>query len=271
MNWKTYKTEGLKQKYVYRYLTIEKLVDFLQTSSLYLSRADCFEDNLEFIDPFDIIELVGQVKLLKVLNNTSTLTENISKETIASKIHETRENLRQIKNSIKEQQQKIFVSCWILNDVESFAMWDIYGRSGFALKFEQEYFQSLIESSIQLQIEPTSKLEELVVGVVQYQNFDEMHNREKESRLKYSFFRKHLSFNHETEYRIVGCGEDLNVFGLRFKLPEIGDIEFEIIANPRLNQFEFETYSGILSKYTTKHSLSESELKKWLNFRDIDF
>lgn len=270
MEWKTYQIEELKQKYVYRYMTIEKLIDFLDTGSLHLTRIDCFEDNLEGIEPYEILEL-GQIEFLKILSNSSNLNQKIPKEIIGSNIQEVRNNLRKVQNEIKERQQKIFVSCWILNDVESFAMWDTYGKTGFALKFEREYFLSLIQNSIPLQTEPTSKLELLIGGIVQYQNFDEMHLKEEESRLPYSFFRKHLSFNHEIEYRIVGCGEDLNVTGLKFKLTDLEDLDFEIIANPRLDQFQFGIYEDVLSKYSKKHTLKESKLKRWLNFRSIKF
>jgi hypothetical protein len=51
MKWETYHTKEINQKYVYRYLTLEKLVDFLETGELYLTRLDKFEDNLENISP----------------------------------------------------------------------------------------------------------------------------------------------------------------------------------------------------------------------------
>ena len=266
MEWKTYQTEELKQKYVYRYITIEKLIDFLDTGCLHLTRIDHFEDNLEGIEPFEVVEL-DQISELSKISESSKMSEEIKDLAI----QEILKNLQTVQNAIKARQQKIFVSCWILNDVESFAMWDIYGKTGFALKFEREYFQSLIQNSIQLQTEPTSKLELLISGIVQYQNFEGMHFKEEESTLPYSFFRKHLSFNHEIEYRIVGCGEDLDTTGLKFKLPELEDLDFELIANPRLDQFQFGIYDGILSKYSKKHVLKESELKRWLNFRNIDF
>ena len=54
MKWDTYNTRTINEKYVYRYVTIEKLIDFLSTNSIYLSRLDTFEDNLENIEPYDI-------------------------------------------------------------------------------------------------------------------------------------------------------------------------------------------------------------------------
>ena len=65
MKWETYHTKEIKEKYVYRYLTIEKLVDFLETNSIYLARLDKFEDNLESIEPYDINVLKLRSETLK--------------------------------------------------------------------------------------------------------------------------------------------------------------------------------------------------------------
>ena len=110
---------------------------------------------------------------------------------------------REIQNYLSAKQKTRFVSCWILSDVESFGMWDTYGKSGFVIRFEREYFQNMIKKSIQLQSSPANKIDLLVVGEVNYQNFDEMLFREKESLLKFSVFRKHLSFKHESELSLI--------------------------------------------------------------------
>lgn len=148
-------------------------------------------------------------------------------------------------------------------------MWDTYGKSGFVIRFEREYFQKIIRESISIQVNPTDKIDLLVAGEVNYQNFDNMLTREKESLLKFSVFRKHLSFKHEPEYRIVGFTNDVeNEVGLRFKLPDIEKLDFEIFANPRLSTFQFQQYKSIIGKYSKNHLLKESNLKTWLEFRN---
>ena len=149
-------------------------------------------------------------------------------------------------------------------------MWDTYGKSGFAIRFEQKYFQKLIRESLEIQEEPTNKIDLLVAGEVQYQNFDDMLVREKKSLIKYSVYRKHLSFKHESEYRVVGFSNELTDFsGVRFKLPNLEDLNFEIIANPRLSTFQFQQYQNIISNYSKQHPLIPSDLKTWLEFRNI--
>ena len=56
MEFETNENDIIINKYVYRSLTIEKLIDFFETCSIYLSRLYLFED-IENIDPYDINEL----------------------------------------------------------------------------------------------------------------------------------------------------------------------------------------------------------------------
>ena len=96
--------------------------------------------------------------------------------------------------------------------------------------------------------------------------------KEEESLIKYSVFRKHLSFKHECEFRIVGFTKKAEEeIGLRYKLPHFEELQFEIFANPRLTSFQFLQYKDILEKYSKTHLLKESKLKTWLEFRNINY
>lgn len=267
MKWEIYNTRDIKEKYLYRYVTIEKLVDFLNSNSIYLSRLDTFEDCFEGIQPFD----------LNLLNSLYTekphdVSNEISEEMWNVMIEEGRKSFNELQFKIICNQKKKIVSCWILSDVESFGMWDTYGKSGFAIRFEHKDFQRLIRESINIQEYPTNLIDLLVAGEVQYQNFDNLLINEQESLMKYSEFRKHLSFKHESEYRIVGFSNKLtDKNGVRFKLSNFGKLNFEIIANPRLSQFQIQQFQNIISNYSKKYVLRKSELKTWLEFRDIKY
>ncbi|MEI7508999.1 MAG: DUF2971 domain-containing protein [Flavobacterium sp.] len=267
MNWETHHTKEITEKYVYRYLTIEKLIDFLDTNSIYLARLDTFEDNLENIEPYDI----NQLKFL-TLSKPDDANPEMPESFWEELIEKSKIRLKEIQNYLIEKQRKRFVSCWILSDVESFGMWDTYGKSGFVVRFDRVYFQKIIEESIDLQIEPTNKIDLLVAGKVFYQDFEKMLPNEKKSLLRFSAFRKHLSFKHESEYRIVGfTDKNENETGLRFKLPEIENLDFEIFANPRLSSFQFQQYKKIIEKYLKADKLKESELKNFLEFRKLKY
>ena len=266
MKWDTSHTRKITEKYVYRYLTIEKLVDFLSTNSIYLARLDTFEDNFENIEPFDINELEF-LTLSKPNDANPEITDSMWNE----RINESKLKLKKIKDYLLDKQKKRFVSCWILNDVESFSMWDIYGKAGFVIRFEREYFQNIVKDSINLQTKPTDKIDLLVAGKVIYQNFENMLENEATSLMRFSAFRKHLSFKHESEYRIVGfINENENETGFRFKLPNLDSLNFDIYANPRLSSFQFNQYKNIIEKYSQTKILKPSALKNWLEFRDME-
>ena len=269
MKWNTYHTNSIESTFVYRYLTLEKLIDFLETEELYLTRLDKFEDNLESISPYEI----NNLKIRSGLTTKPKIANPEIPDHVWDHLVKTsKTELVALKDRLTSKQKHRFVSCWILNNVESFGMWDIYGKSGFAIRFNRKYFQKLIKNSISLQKSPTTKIDLLIAGRVEYQNFDNMENKEKEAELKYSVFRKHLAFNHENEYRIVGFTKiELNKPGLRFKLPDLKDLDFEIFANPRLNSFQFDKYKSIINNYSKEHPLTESGLKTWLEFRNAKY
>lgn len=93
MKWDTYHTKDINQKYIYRYITLEKLVDFLKTNCLYLTRLDKFEDNLENIDPYDINELKFR-QISKPNNANPEISDSTWKE-IIKKNHSELKNIQQ--------------------------------------------------------------------------------------------------------------------------------------------------------------------------------
>ena len=91
MKWDTHHTKEITEKYVYRYLTIEKLIDFLDTNSIYLARLDTFEDNLENIEPYDINELKF-LTLSKPENTNPEISEQLWGDIIKKSIRKLKKN-----------------------------------------------------------------------------------------------------------------------------------------------------------------------------------
>tara|TARA_R110002096_G_scaffold429096_1_gene641592 strand:- start:180 stop:995 length:816 start_codon:yes stop_codon:yes gene_type:complete len=267
IKWQTYKTIGIKEKYTYRYLSLEKLIHFLETGSIYLSRLDKFEDNLEGISPYEIKDL---------LSNSDNAQQNLIEkphvvgEIWNSQIKKHKEIVKLIREKLIQNQKDKYVSCWILGDVESIGMWDLYGKNGFVIRFEKKTFQNLIKKNISHPRNINKNLELIISGKVIYQNFDEMETMEKESLLKYSVFRKHLSFKHEKEYRVVGYSKDSETTGIEYFLGNPNQLDFQILTSPRMNKFTFDTYKKILLKYINYTKISPSKLKIWLDLRNLE-
>lgn len=104
--------EPANQETVWRYMDLPKFINLLQTKSIYFHRSDKFSDPFEGSTPKALVDLRQESygSSDKYLNIHSKFIEEVRKFT--------------------------FVSCWHLNEHESAAMWDLYGRSnkGIAIK-----------------------------------------------------------------------------------------------------------------------------------------
>lgn len=269
IDWQTYHTKNIKSKYLYRHVSIEKLISFLNTGDLYFARMDSFEDNLEGVIPYDIVELLANYDDLPSLEERNP---EISKEIWKDIENHRAGKLTKLQESLLNRQKERFVSCWFLSDTESIAMWDLYATGGFLIRFDRQYLQGLVKTRKDLQEKiPEDSNDLLVAGRVRYQNFNELHLDEDGKRLKYSGFRKHVAFKHEAEYRFILHKKEYNSNGVFYSLGDINELEFDLLANPRMEAFTLSTYNDIIKKYNSKFQLKESELKPWLHFKETTF
>lgn len=264
-------TNNIKEEFVYRYFSIEKFIDFLETNSIYLARLDTFEDSLENIDPYDILEISFLIQAIKDLES-----DNVNPELPQPKetyIKSEKSKLKKIQEDLIDKQKYRFASCWVLNNVESFAMWDMYAKNGIVIRFKRKYFEQIIEKSISSQEFKTDNSDYLVIGKVSYQDYNplKVFGKEDKMHIKYSAFRKHLSFKHEDEYRIVLFTENYKALGIKYKIPNIESLEIEVFASPRISNFQFNQFQNIINKYSNKVKLKESELKNFLDFKSLKF
>jgi hypothetical protein len=64
--------------------------------------------------------------------------------------------------------------------------------------------------------------------------------------------------------------EDRNGKGIRFKLADaIEDLNFDIIANPRMSPKDFNMYSKLVNKYNSKLMLRKSNLSRLMQFKNL--
>jgi Protein of unknown function (DUF2971) len=268
MKWDTYQTKGITSKYLYRYVSLTKLLHFLRTGSLYFTRMDSFEDGLEGIIPYNISELY--VNLPELPDEENRNKAIISKEMWEADKERRLNILNAIQHDLLEKQKNLYVNCWYLGDSESLGMWDLYGKNGFMIRFERQVIQDLVKSEIKSQTVKYESHDLLVGGIIRYQDFDKVPWNEEDSLIKYSGFRKHIAFKHEEEYRFIIHKSEITAGGIEYKLGEINDLQFDLFANPKMNPFEFSTNNELISRYTNKE-LNESKLKPWLDFKNMKF
>lgn len=185
---------------LWRYMDLAKFLSLLESSSLFFTRLDHFEDPFE--GSLGIQENEGiWVKKEKEWRKQWLGIEYKSKhenlndhelETISErKIKEYRENIKNFRSSN-------YVSCWHQSDFESEAMWKLYTRDnkqGIAIQttFESLY-KSLLDSSLYSDF-----------GMVNYVDYNEYNN--VDSSKMFHFFEapwyKRKSFEYEKEFRVI--------------------------------------------------------------------
>lgn len=87
-----------------RYLDLSKFIELLRTQSLYLRRADLFQDKFE-----------GSF--------TPSFKAAIEEAYAVSKIDFTYEKFK------KELREGVYINCWSLGINDNMALWELYGKS----------------------------------------------------------------------------------------------------------------------------------------------
>ncbi|MCK4465624.1 MAG: DUF2971 domain-containing protein [Bacteroidales bacterium] len=259
IEWVTNHTKGIQEKYLYRFIDMYKLIDFLNTYCLYFSRMDKFDDKYEGITTYDI----GEINIWEKINvNAPNLNPRIPKNVMKQKMRQKKSTFDRIKQSQRSRQKSHYANCWYLANRESVAMWDIYSKTmGVALKFERVFLQNLIKSKRNENNLP-KHIYKLIAGKVRYQNFNVLPFTEKKKLVKYPAFRKDEAFAHEKEFRFILLADKplFKQAGILFHLGDLKDLEFDIIVHPKMEKFERQSIQSLLDKYIPDKKLKDSEL-----------
>ncbi len=187
---------------IWRYMDLAKYLSMLYTGSVYFANTLILkEDRFELSWPRRVLEQ-RQETTRSMFDRlySSFLLQNPGQE----------ESLPSI-DSVVEMDEKYrsweknytFVSCWHLGDVESAAMWKIYGSESKSIVIRSK-ISSLID---QIRRSPSfagfgEGLDYLSVGAVQYIDFDEFEDFMYELPYTRAFL-KRKNFSHEKEIRVV--------------------------------------------------------------------
>src|ERR1700682_6410865 len=107
---------------IWRYLDFTKLVDLLDTNTLFFTRADRFEDRFEGSYPQPNVATRPNVFVKK------GFSEKNAKETAALMTYFSREIRRYMA-----------INCWHINPHESAAMWRLYLKSNEGISIQSTY------------------------------------------------------------------------------------------------------------------------------------
>lgn len=234
MSWKSYHTINVKDKYLFKFLPLEHLNDFLKTGSVWFSRADVFGDKMECVP-------IAELKKAKPDFD-----------------------------AIEERKKKFLISCWHRANKESLALWDTYSetkekRRTVAIRFNRVNLTRLISNS-KTRNDRFFYETKWIHGKVLYKNLinaseDSLTN----SGLKYPSFRKESAFKYENEYRfVIEFIQPTLKEGYAYNIGNPKKLTFHILINPLLNKKEYLSLKEAITEKGFKSNLKDSALTKWL-------
>lgn len=181
---------------LYRYFTIEKLLDFLLESRISLVRLNNFEDKLEgmTLEHLKLNLLSDEIsnKFINEIPSLNFISLNVNPK--------SRNNLRRKRDMF---QNLNYATCWYINNHESVAMWQLYSNpNSVAIRISHEKLVNEIKNS-NFKIS-NSNFNKISYGCIDYYQFNDIEKIYKiDIKKDVAGFIKDLSFAHENEFRIM--------------------------------------------------------------------
>ncbi|WP_378006783.1 hypothetical protein [Aeromonas jandaei] len=207
----------MEQSTIWRYLDLAKFICLIQSNSLFLSRADMFDDPFEgtinkpthesFINEIESNLQGKSVKAsyLKLKGQWVVFSEN----------HDT-DLGRSLFSTLKWLKTYTYVNCWHQSEHESEAMWKLYSKNiteSLVVKTSVSKLEDALPKSLKL--EP-----------VAYRNYDS--NYVMDNYFLSPFKTKRLAFSHEKEVRIIIQEPPLKDFDSEYKQFDIDLVNNEL-------------------------------------------
>lgn len=254
-----YSLDDLNDKFLWKYLDLYKLIDILYSQQLYFTRFDHYEDGLEGI--------TGKGIGLKAFTQGQPLTkENINpafdQGTQDRLIADDQGRRKEYSDSIEASQKSQYGCCWFVGDRESLAMWKLYSKKeGIAIKFKARQLADTIIASAESLTNTDFSI--LYYGPVEYKNIWPFDPHET-FKGKFNGLKKDKSYIHETEFRFVAVvpSDKKGVHHhLRLPIGQVSNLDIEIIANPFMEQWQFDNLKLLLHNFHLDDKLHKSKME----------
>lgn len=184
---------------LWRYMDLAKFLSLLESSSLFFTRIDHFQDPFEGTlgtmkneKSWAAKEKAWRKRWIELESKNSNINLNDREQELLAD-----QKFQEYRDNIKKWRTKNYVCCWHQSDIESEAMWQLYTRDskqGIAI---QTTFERLYQA-----LPPTPQPS---FGMVKYVNFDDYNNGLSQNTF-HSFeapWYKRASFAHEKEFRVI--------------------------------------------------------------------
>jgi hypothetical protein len=228
-------SESIKCLTLWRYMSLEKLLDILRTGTLHFSPLKSFRDSYEGTVPIAWQGAVSDLSQLPDLVGDSSKSSGWHPISIVpgdgvfltdQKIHE------------------VYVSCWHANPGESAAMWSLYAQDGgVAIKTTTEYFSdALRDCQVEVELAAVQYLE-FVPGLMSGNPWAV----------------KRPSFEHENEVRAAVREPDGNGEGLSIAV-DVKTLIEEILVSPDSPKWIECVVRDVVAKYGLSKPVRQSSL-----------
>jgi len=236
MAWSSYHSNRATEEYLYKFLSKRNLERFLETGSVWFSRADIFGDKMECVSIADLLED------------------------------------RPDYNKIETRKKRFLISCWHLADRESLALWDTYSetvenRRTTAIRFKRTDLIRLVkEYSIRNHMQHFYKTE-FIHGKISYKTLIGVDlPRLLDQTVKELAFRKEEAFKYENEYRfVIRQPHPFEYDGYSYTIDKAQNLPFNIIINPLLNRDQYLPIKKQIEELGFSDKLVASDLAQWLH------
>ena len=238
----------LKNDYLWKYIDLHRLIDFIYSEELHFTRLDKFDDPIDGIKASNL-----------------RIREENKKNQI--KTEQSENELKLLDYIDFSNQKRQFVNCWFYDNRESMAMWEIYSSiDSVVLKVDiNSLINELNRCSIKFIKDNGNRLS--VIGdLVSYYPLNPFEQTNKINGLKYAAMIKDLSYEYEKEYRLLIYvmkewlyDEEIN----NFRFPVIlNNLKFELVCHPLMEDWKFKNIEKLAKIKKIKVIKSKIKLRK---------
>lgn len=228
-------------KKIWRYMSLDKFENILNSSCLYFASAEQFNDNDNHEGAITESEYQSRKKIISKFS-LSEAEKNKYLESLESAFRPLREYAK--------------INCWHINEYENVAMWNYYQGKGKGIAIETT-LKDLLENLGEYRIEDNYEFETINVALVKYIDYvkDSMDNS---FGYLTPFLYKRVNYAYENEVRLIISLRMAVEFGVN--IPKEGimvPFDFKngikrIILSPNSDSDYHKNVNGILNKYNTE-------------------
>lgn len=223
---------------IWRYMDFTKFVALLETSSLFLSRSDQFEDPYE----------------------GSWSRPNRDRHSLFEKGYPTTFDIDGFSEMALWMRYCAYINCWHMNDREFAAMWKLYAKTDEAVAVQSTYHR--LHNCLP---------NESYLGVVNYIDYD--HHIIPFNNAFWPYVHKRLSFEHERELRVVEISFpsnenetlDLNKVDTpkgKLRRVDLNLLIENVYVSPTAPQWFFDLVNTIIQRYNYRFLAKQSDMSR---------